>query len=110
MILVSVQPGQEVMQTITAELARQGVANGAVVSLIGGIDACVISNMPADDVTKDILTAYEQPFELTGTGEIKDGKPHLHVVLGKEGDGALAGHLHEAHVRTFFVNAYILPL
>ncbi len=110
MFLISVQSGQEVMSTVNAALAERGVQNGAVVSLIGAVDACCISNMPADDASKDILTEYAQPFELSGTGEIKDGKAHLHVVLGREGDAALSGHLHWARVATFFVNAYILPL
>jgi predicted DNA-binding protein with PD1-like motif len=50
--------------------------------------------MPKHDATDDILTEYQQPCELSGTGEIEDGKPHIHCVLGTEGDNALAGHLH----------------
>jgi hypothetical protein len=71
------------------------------VSLIGAVDACAISNMPADDARSDIINDDVQPFELSGTGEITDGKVHLHVVPGREGDGALAGHLHWAKVETF---------
>ena len=56
----------------------------------------------------DILTEYVQPFEMAGTGEIKDGKPHIHCILGREGDTALAGHLHWAHVQNWFVNVYVL--
>ncbi|MEV4627631.1 PPC domain-containing DNA-binding protein [Micromonospora sp. NPDC049523] len=110
MILISVQPGQEVMSTLRAELQARGVANGAVVSLIGAVEGCCISTMTADDYAKDILTEYAEPFELTGTGEVKDGEVHLHVVLGREGDEAKAGHLHWANVEHFFVNAYVLPL
>jgi hypothetical protein len=29
---------------------------------------------------RDILTEYEQPFELSGTGEITNGELHLHCV------------------------------
>jgi predicted DNA-binding protein with PD1-like motif len=89
---------------------ERGVRNGAVVSLIGAIDACCISTMPKHDATQDILTEYEQPFELSGTGEITNGVLHLHCVLGKEGDVALAGHLHWARVETFFVNAYVIEM
>ena len=56
------------------------------------------------------MTEYRQPFELSGTGEVKDGVLHLHVVLGREGDAALTGHLHWAQVDTFFVNAYVIQL
>jgi predicted DNA-binding protein with PD1-like motif len=109
-ILASVQSGQEVMATITAELARQGVHNGAIVSLIGAVGTASISTMAADDYTKDIVTDYAQPIELSGTGEVKDGVVHLHIVLGLEGDQTRSGHLHSATVDHFFVNAYVLPL
>jgi len=94
MILISVQPGEEVMATLERKLSEQGITNGAIVSLIGAVEGCCISTMAADDYAKDILTEYAEPFELTGTGEIKDGKVHVHVVLGREGDEAKAGHLH----------------
>ncbi len=110
MFVISVRPGEEVMEVVTRQLQERGVRNGAIVSLIGAIDACCISNMLKGDAKTDILNEYEQPFELSGTGEIKDGKPHIHCVLGAEGDGALAGHLHWARVENFFVNVYVLPL
>jgi predicted DNA-binding protein with PD1-like motif len=109
-LLISVQPGEEVVASVTRQLKERGVQNGAVVSLIGAIDACCISTMPKHDATQDILTEYEQPFELSGTGEITNGMLHLHCVLGKEGDVALAGHLHWARVETFFVNAYVIEM
>lgn len=110
MILVSVQPGQEVISTLKAELQAGGVANGAIVSLIGAVEGCCISTMAADDYANDILTEYAEPIELTGTGEVTDGEVHLHVVLGREGDEAKAGHLHWAKVEHFFLNAYVMPL
>ena len=66
--------------------------------------------MPRADARRDTLREYREPFELTGTGEIKDGKPHIHCVLGTSDGGALAGHLHWAGVETWFVNAYVEPL
>lgn len=110
MQLLAVKPGEEVMQTLTRRAAEAGISDGAIVSLIGAIDACAISNMPAGDATSDIVTEYRQPFELSGTGEITGGKVHIHVVLGREGDTALAGHLHNARVETFFVHAYVIPM
>jgi uncharacterized protein len=67
--VISVKPGEEVIQVVTAELVRRGVKTGAIVSLIGAIDRCCISNMPKDDATSDVLTEYGEPFELSGTGE-----------------------------------------
>jgi predicted DNA-binding protein with PD1-like motif len=109
-ILLAVRPGEEVIETLTRRADEEGITNGAVVSLIGVVDGCAISNMPAGDATSDVISEYHQPFELSGTGEITDGKVHLHVTLGREGDVALAGHLHRAKVETFFVRAYVLPL
>jgi predicted DNA-binding protein with PD1-like motif len=70
--------------------------------------------MAADDVLKDIETTYEQPGELTGTGEwrpsFETGPLHLHVTCGIEGDIARSGHLHAAEIETFFVHAFVTPL
>src|ERR1700751_2493109 len=97
------------MQTLTKLAAEHGLHNAAIVSLIGAVDRCAISNMPAGDARSDIITTYEQPCELSGGGEITDGTVHIHAVLGREGDVALSGHLHGATVDTFFVHAYVLP-
>jgi predicted DNA-binding protein with PD1-like motif len=110
MMLLAVRPGEEVIEALTKQLNEHSIVNGAIVSLVGAVDACCISNMPKTDATANILNEYHQPFELSGTGEIKAGKPHIHCILGAEGDGALAGHLHWARVETWFVNAYVLPL
>jgi len=109
-ILVSVQPGQEVMQTLTAALRDQGVTTGAIVSLIGAVEGCAISTMATDDYAKDIVTEYAAPAELMGTGEIKDGVVHIHATLGLQGEDSKTGHLHHADVVHFFVNAYVQPL
>ncbi|MFG1950819.1 PPC domain-containing DNA-binding protein [Micromonospora sp. NPDC048830] len=110
MKLLRVKPGEEVIETLTRRAAEEGITNGAIVSLIGAVDECAISNMLADDAGADIVNEYRQPLELSGTGEIRDGKVHVHVVLGREGDNALAGHLHRARVETFFVHAYTIAL
>jgi predicted DNA-binding protein with PD1-like motif len=110
MFVISVPPGREVIEAVTAELHSRGVAAGAIISLIGAVDSACISNMPKGDALDDILTEYEQPMEMSGTGEIKDGKPHIHAVLATEGDTALSGHLHWAKVQTHFVNVYVMAL
>ena len=86
MILVTVQPGQELKHTLTEELARRGIANGAIVSLIGAVEGCGISTMAAHDDAEDVVTDYPEPMELSGSGEVVNGVVHLHVVLGRHGD------------------------
>ena len=110
MLLISVQQGEEVIEVLTRELRAERVRFGAIVSLIGAVDSACISNMRKDDPGSDILTEYEQPMELSGTGEITEGRPHVHAVLGVEGDGSLSGHLHWARVESHFVNVYVMPM
>lgn len=110
MLVISVQPGEELVETVASELARRGIKNGAIVSLVGAVDRCCISNMPKDDASKDILTEYQEPFEMSGTGEIRDGKPHIHCVLGREDNSSLAGHLHWAYIETWFANVYVMKI
>jgi predicted DNA-binding protein with PD1-like motif len=99
----------ELMQSLTDQLAELGVDRGAIVSLIGGVDSFTISTMPAADATKDIITDYDLPAEMSGTGEVVDGKPHVHAVMAVEGDRAISGHLHAAHVGTWFARVYVAP-
>lgn len=99
----------ELMQTLTDRLAELGCTDGAIVSLIGGVDRFTISTMPADDATKDIITDYDLPAEMSATGEVVDGKPHVHAVMAVEGDKGLSGHLHAAHIGTWFARVYVIP-
>ncbi len=110
MLLISIKPGQEVIEAATAQLQELGVQQGAIVSLVGAVDSCCISNMPRANAKDDILTEYSEPFERSVTGEIKDGRPHIHCVMGREGDVTLSGHLHWARVENWFVNLYVVPM
>jgi uncharacterized protein len=110
MIKIRVEPGGEVIKTLTAELQAAEISDAAIVSLVGAVDEFCISNMPKEDAKKDILTEYAQPAELSGTGAVSGGKVHIHVVLGQEDHSTLSGHLHWAKVNSWFVEAYIMPL
>ncbi|MGI5180175.1 PCC domain-containing protein [Dactylosporangium sp. CA-152071] len=108
MFIAHVGRDQEVLASITKQAAERGVTDAAL-TLIGAVQECTVSVMPKGDPLDDIISDYDQPFELTGTGEITDGKVHIHVTLG--GDGVVvAGHLHKAMVRDWFVRAYVQPL
>jgi predicted DNA-binding protein with PD1-like motif len=106
---VTVIPGAEVIDTITKAVAEAGITDASI-TLIGAVDEATISTMPRHDALTDLLTTYTEPLELTGTGEVVDGAPHVHVVLCREGDQTVGGHLHAATVRTFFVHAYVTPI
>lgn len=109
MFVVNIAAGEEVIETITVQAKKQDITNAAIVSLIGAVEGCAVSTMALTDPLKDLITEYEQPLELSGTGEIRDGAVHIHVVLGSEGNQTISGHLHWARVTTFFVRAYCMP-
>lgn len=104
-IVVDIRSG-EVVEQLQRAVTERGIRSAGI-HLIGGVDSFTISTMPAADPNRDVVTAYDQPGELTGTGEVVDGRVHVHVVCGIEGDVARAGHLHAATVETFFVRAYL---
>ena len=108
MVVIEVR-NAELMDAVADEAKRRDIANGAIVSLIGAVDSFTISTMPKHDATKDIITDYTVPAEMTGTGEITDGTVHIHAVMAIEGDQAVAGHLHRAIIGTFFARVYVMP-
>jgi uncharacterized protein len=109
MIKIHITSGEEIIAKVTDVVKEKKITAGTI-SLIGAIASCKISTMPKHDAKTDIVTEYTEPLELSGTGEIVDGKIHIHVVLGREGNVAIMGHLHEGHVKTWFVDVYITPL
>ena len=104
-----VSNGDELMTSVEEQAKAAGVLNGAIVSLIGAADDFAVSTMPADDATHDIVTSYEQPAEMSGTGEIVDGQAHIHAVMAIAGDEAVSGHLHYATIQTHFARVYVIP-
>jgi hypothetical protein len=99
----------ELIRSLTEQAARQGITHAAIVALIGAADSFTVSTNPAGDATAHTLSAYPLPAEMTGSGEIIDGKPHIHAVMAVQGDRPIAGHLHKAQIGTFFARAYVIP-
>jgi uncharacterized protein len=99
----------ELIRSLTEQAAQQGITDAAVVTLIGAVDSFTVSTNPAGDPTAHTLSYYPLPAEMTGTGEIIDGKPHIHAVMAVQGDRGIAGHLHKAQIGTFFARAYVIP-
>jgi uncharacterized protein len=106
-LVIEVRDG-ELLATIEQSAREHGIANAAIVTLIGAVDSFTLSTMPADDAMKDVITDYELPAEMTATGEIVNGRPHIHAVMAVEGDRAISGHLHKAQIGTWFARAYLL--
>ena len=107
MLVIEVRDG-ELLEEIGQAVKEKGIADAAIVALIGAVDAFRISTMPAADATKDVITDYDLPAEMSGTGEVVDGRVHIHATMAVEGDRAISGHLHRAQVGTWFARAYLI--
>ncbi|MVU83472.1 DUF296 domain-containing protein [Nocardia sp. ET3-3] len=99
----------ELLAEIKQQADTAGITNGAIVSLIGAVDSFTISTMPVHDASADIISTYNMPAEMHGTGEIRDGVVHVHATMAVQGDRGIAGHLHSAQVGHWFARAYVLP-
>src|SRR5690349_17310187 len=110
MIRLEVKSGEEVIESLTKQLVELKIEKAAIVSVIGALDSFCLSTMPKDDGKKVLMNDFGEPVELTGTGEITDGQPHLHVTVGREDASALTGHLEWGKVKDWFVHVYIIPL
>jgi uncharacterized protein len=100
--------GAELVETLAAWTNESGITDAAIVSLIGAADSFTISTMPHLSALQDVITDYDHPAEMTGTGEIVGGTVHIHAVMAVEGDRGIAGHLHRAQISTHFARAYIM--
>jgi uncharacterized protein len=99
----------ELIESLTKQAAEHGITYGAIVALIGAVDSFTVSTNPAGDPTAHTYSHYPLPAEMTATGEIVDGKPHIHAVMAVQGDRAIGGHLHTAHLGSSFARAYVIP-
>jgi uncharacterized protein len=99
----------ELIESLTKQAAAQGITYAAIVALIGAVDSFTVSTNPAGDPTAHTYSNYPLPAEMTATGEIVDGKPHIHAVMAVQGDRTIGGHLHTAHLGTSFARAYVIP-
>lgn len=99
----------ELLATIAQRAKELDIVNASIVSLIGAVDTFTISTMPAHDATADVVTDYTLPAEMHGTGEITNGTVHIHATMAVEGDRGVAGHVHRAHIGTWFARAYVMP-
>ena len=100
--------GAELLASLAEQAEAGGIRDAAIVTMIGAVDSFTISTMPEADATKDIITDYDLPAEMTASGEIVDGKPHIHAVMAVEGDRAISGHLHRAQIGTWFARVHLL--
>jgi uncharacterized protein len=99
----------DLLDGIERAAREKGIKDAAIVTLIGSVGSFSLLAMSADDETTDIETDYQDPAEMNGSGEIVDGKAHIHAVMALEGDRIVGGHVHRARIGAWFVRAYLIP-
>lgn len=100
----------DLIEQLTAELETRGIANAAVVSIVGAVKSATLQAMVTADPKTPSMTEVRNA-EVSGIGEVENGIPNLHVTLGVEGGRAYAGHLSAATVGGWaFVNVYLIRI
>jgi len=93
--LISLEPGEDVLDALTAACRDRGIIDGVVLSGIGTLDRCRLhcvttTGYPPDESYPEWR---DQPLELASmAGIVIGGMPHIHVSISNE-TGAWAGHL-----------------
>jgi predicted DNA-binding protein with PD1-like motif len=100
----------ELMSALQERLAELGISFGAIVSLIGAVDSFTLSTMSKRDATRNLVTEHREPAEMSGSGEVVNGLPHIHATMAVEGGKAISGHLAGATISTWFAHVYVLPM
>jgi predicted DNA-binding protein with PD1-like motif len=88
---------------------QQGISYAAIVALAGAVNSFTVSTPPYGDPTSHTYKRYPLPAEMTATGEIVDGKPHVHAVMAVQGDRTIGGLLHSTQVGSSLACAYVMP-
>jgi len=94
--VISLAPGEEIIETLDAFLAREKIDN-AYFSGIGAVSKAELAHYRVDN-KKYSSKVFQEPLEvanLTGNAFLFEGKPlvHAHVTLANDRFETLAGHL-----------------
>ncbi len=94
-VVIGIQPGEMLLETIRKAIEEKGVRNGAVVSGIGTLKTCTMHYINHTDFPpSNTFWTMEKPLELLSvSGVIADGEPHLHIVVSCKDEAVYAGHL-----------------
>lgn len=110
LIEVRVDPKNDVVETIQNQLHTLNIKSAAIVSIVGTITSCRLINKPRNRVKSDIYTDLVEEMDLSGNGEVRDGKALLRVILSGETGKMYTGTLHSAKSKLSTVSVYVLPM
>jgi predicted DNA-binding protein with PD1-like motif len=104
-VALRLNPGEDVLLSLRATVAEQGIRNAAILSGVGSLDryhfhVVKTTNMPPGNT----FVRGEGPFDiLTVTGLVVNGQVHAHITFSNT-ELAMGGHLEEGcRVLTFAV-------
>ena len=104
-VALRLDPGEDVLLSLRAAMAEQGIRNAAILSGVGSLDryhfhVVKMTNMPPGNT----FVRGEGPFDiLTVTGLVVNGQVHAHITFSNT-ELAMGGHLEEGcRVLTFAV-------
>jgi uncharacterized protein len=104
-VALRLDPGEDVLLSMRAAVAEQGIRNAAILSGVGSLDryhfhVVKTMNMPPGNT----FVRGEGPFDiLTVTGLVVNGQVHAHITFSNT-ELAMGGHLEEGcRVLTFAV-------
>ncbi len=94
-VVVGIQPGEPLLESIIDACREKDVRNGAVVSGVGTLETCRMHYITHTGFPPtDEIATLERPLELVNvSGVIAGGDPHLHVTVSCKHEGTWAGHL-----------------
>jgi uncharacterized protein len=95
-VVIGLQPGEMLLESIQQVVRECGIQNGAIVSGVGTLKSCQMhyvthTGLPPID---RFYTLKDKPLELLSvSGLIAAGEPHLHIVVSCGETEVYAGHL-----------------
>jgi predicted DNA-binding protein with PD1-like motif len=96
-LVLSLEPGELLLESIVVACKKNRIRNGAVVSGIGTLKNCHLHAIVGTGFPpKNFFFEIKKPLELLAlSGLIADYEPHLHTVVSWLDKRTWCGHLHE---------------
>lgn len=109
-VVVALEPGERLLESIEEAIRRHDVRNGVVVSGIGTLRTCHLHCITHTDFPPtNHFWKVEKPLELLSlSGVIADGEPHLHAVISVGEEETCGGHLEPESEVAYLAEVVIL--
>jgi predicted DNA-binding protein with PD1-like motif len=110
LVIIGLEPGEMLLETLQEAIELHGIRNGAVVSGIGTLKTCRMHYVEHTGFPpQDRIMTLNKPLELLSiSGLIADSEPHLHIVVSCGQDEVYGGHLEEGSEVLYLAEIAIL--